>query len=153
MQTQLDFELKKPFFYLIPDSPMKKILATVKIDLIRFLINVFALVMTHMVMSQAVDLVYFLLPVAMMLFYAMMLFSSYMFNIFLPSGDFQRLAVLFKMIQTLILLLPSLIVLIAIGILTNSPIYALGGSIIINGLLCVVILALSELLFNRLELK
>jgi len=152
-QTQLDHELKKPFFYLIPDSPMRKIFATVKIDLRRFFINMIAIVLVHVVLNQHFESAYIILPIAMTLFYSMTLFSSYMFNIFLPPEDVARLAVLFKMLQTIVVLLPSFIVLMTIGILTENIFWALAGSSIVNAIISVVFLALSEIMFERLELK
>ncbi|MBN2794760.1 MAG: hypothetical protein JXR88_05100 [Clostridia bacterium] len=152
MQSHLDEELKKPYFYLIPDAPMKKIIATVKIDLIRFFINIVLIVVLSSALSQTFESAYIILPFAATSVYSIMLFSNYMFNIFIPPKDFERLSVLFKMIQMIVLLLPSIIVSIVIGVIMKNILITLLGMLVVNGIISLIVLMLADVLFEKLEL-
>lgn len=151
METELDRELKKPYYYLIPDSAMKKMLNIVKVDLLRFLINTSIIAAISSFSGFKIE--YLLLPLTVTSLYTVMILSSYLFNLFLPSEDFKRMMLMFKMLQMILLLLPSIIVMIIIGVTTESIALTLLGSFLVNMIISGIMLALSEGLFARLELK
>lgn len=151
METELDRELKKPFYYLIPDTAMRKVLSIISIDLMRFFINVSLIAGLYSFFNFKME--YIILPFAVTLMYTVMLLSSYLFNMFLPSEDFKRLILMFKMLQMLIVVLPSIIVMIIVGVISESVAMVLLSAVLINLLIAGIILGLSEVLFMRLELK
>ncbi len=60
---------------------------------------------------------------------------------------------MFKMLQMLIVLLPSIVTMIIIGVTTESVLLALLGSTAVNIVVTSVFLGLSDVIFNKLELK
>jgi hypothetical protein len=151
--THLDEELKKPFFYLIPDKPMRKIIALVRIDLLRFFINISLVSLVHIILHQVFDFAFILLPFVGTLFYALLVFSSVLFKVFFPSNDVNKVLLLVKFIQMILLALPAFILMITIGTVTESVAIAFAVSIVVNVLVCVILLSLSEVLFEKLELR
>lgn len=153
MQNHLGEELDKPYIYVIPDSPKKKILATVTVDLMRFMINVIVVTLISAILSQNFEIGYIILPLAATSTYAIMLLSNYLVNLFLPSEDVERLYILLRALQMILLLVPSIIATVILGIVTQNVAMALGGMFGVNGLIAFVILMLSDVLFEKLEFK
>jgi len=153
MNTSLDKELNKHYFYTIPDNGMRKLVQVSKIDVVRFFINACIIVVSTYVMTRNNDIGLIVLPFAATMFYVMMLLSSFTLKLFFTSEDFNRLLLLFKMFQTILVLMPSAVTMIVIGILTESVLLALLGSLGINLLLASVFLALGDTILNRMELK
>ncbi len=153
MNTALDQELKMHYYYTLPDTAINKMISVTKLDLIKFFINILVLVVSNIIISQHISLTLVILPFAATMFYTMMMMSSFLMKLFFSTEDFNRLLVMFKMLQMIIILLPSIITMIILGILTKSIFFALLGSFIVNLILTTVILGMSDVLFNRLELK
>lgn len=151
--TSLDQELKMHYYYTLPDTAIHKMIAVTKLDVIRFFINISVLVAANAVFSQHISGLMVLLPVAAAMFYVMMLLSSFLLKLFFTAEDYNRLMVMFKMLQMLLVLMPAFITMLVIAILTESTFYALLGSLVVNILLTTIILGLSDVIFNRLELK
>lgn len=152
-KTHLDEELRYHFYFTVPDSAIKKVIAVIKVDVIRFSINVSIIIVLYSILQKQILFEYILLMPLAISFYVMTLLSSYLFNLFLPQGDFERLSILFKMIQNILILFPAIMVIIIIGFITKSVILAMAGGVIFNLLFCGVFLAFSEFLFSKLELK
>lgn len=153
MNTALDQELKMHYYYTLPDTAINKMISVTKLDLIKFFINIMVLVVSNIIISQHISLTLVILPFAATMFYTMMMMSSFLMKLFFSTEDFNRLLIMFKMLQMIIVLLPSIITMIILGILTESIFFALLGSFIVNLILTTVILGMSDVLFNRLELK
>ncbi|MCH4886603.1 hypothetical protein EZV73_03435 [Acidaminobacter sp. JC074] len=153
MNTSLDKELNKHFFYTIPDNGMRKLVMVSKIDVVRFFINACIVVMTTYIMTRNNDIGLIVLPFAASMFYVMMLLSSFTLKLFFTAEDFNRLLLLFKMFQMILVMMPSAIAMMIIGMLTESVALALLGSLGINLLLASIFLALGDTILNRMELK
>lgn len=153
MQTFLDDDLQKPYFYLIPDTPFNKILKSTRLDTIRFFINTLVITGLHIALYQNLEIDYAILPFAFTSLFIVMQLSSFMFNLFLPSEDLKRLTVMFKMLQMMLFILPAFVVTLTIGIITENTLLAFSGGIIVNIMICGIFLGLSSIIFERMELK
>jgi len=153
MNTSLDKELNRHFFYTIPDNGMKKLIQVSKIDVVRFFINACLIAIVSYAITNVNDIGFVILPFAATMFYVMMLLSSFTLKLFFTSEDFNRLILLFKMFQMIVILLPSLITMIVIGALTESTVLALLGSTVINVVITGIFLSLGDVILNRMELK
>jgi hypothetical protein len=153
MNTSLDKELNMHYFYTIPDSAFMKLINVTKVDVIRFFTTMVIMVVSNSIAGQHFELAYFVLPFATTMFYSMMLISSFTLKLFFSAEDFNRLLIMFKMLQMLIVLLPSIVTMIIIGVTTESVLLALLGSTAVNVVVTSVFLGLSDVIFNKLELK
>lgn len=153
MNTSLDKELGMHYFYTIPDTSVKKLINVLKIDVMRFFINISVISLVCGVLSGTFEPILVLLPFAVTSFYIMMLMASFTLKLFFSSEDFNRLLIMFKMLQMFVVLIPSVIALIVIGALTQSVFLALLGSTTVNVVIIAVFLGLSDMILNRMELK
>lgn len=153
MNTSLDKELGMHYFYTIPDTSVKKLINVLKIDVMRFFINIAVISIVLGVLGGHINGELVLLPFAVTSFYIMMLMASFTLKLFFSSEDFNRLLIMFKMLQMFVVLIPSLIALIVIGALTDSVFLALLGSTSVNILIVAIFLGLSDMILNRMELK
>ena len=154
MNTPLDQELKMHYFYLIPDSGAKKIFELSKFDLIKFCINTVAGLLVYTIIIGNITPIVLLLPFAALSFYICIIYSAFMAKLILPDGgDLERLFVLFKMIQNVLIFAPAILAAIGVGIFTQSELLTMISIIIVNGLLASVFLIFSNGILGRIELK
>lgn len=151
--TELDKELNRHYFYTIPDSAMKKLFYVTHLDVLRYFINSVILVVINLVITQNIDVAYVVIPFTFTSFYFIIVVSSFVLKLFFNVEDYERLLVLFKMIQNIVIMLPALVTTIAIGVITKSVLYALIGGLVVNSIIGIVFLALGDTVLSRLELK
>lgn len=151
--TSLDQELGMHYFYTIPDNSMKKLIQVLRIDVIRFFINVSLISIASGFLGTTIDGMLLVMPFAVTSFYVMMLLSSFTLKLFFTTEDFNRLLLMFKMVQMIVILIPAIIALIVVGSLTSSLFLGLIGSLSVNFVVIILFLALSDRILNRMELK
>jgi len=149
----VDDEISKPYFFLIPDRGLRKLLNVFRTDLERVLINGFVLIVCHSLLFGHFSGTWLLIPFVMVLLVSLLLFSTILVNLFLPNGDAKRFLVLVKMLQMILLLLPSFIVTLLVGIWQESVFYVLMSNLLVNSLLVAVLLILSDKIIERMEFK
>lgn len=151
--SNIDNEIAKPYFFLIPDKGFYKIVQVLKTDLERVFINGSLMVLAHSILHLTFSIEWLLFPLALTLIIALFLFSGILVNLFLPNGDAKVFSLFLKMIQIIVLLLPSFVVSLIVGFIYESMFLALLSNVLINILLNFILLSLSDKIVARMELK
>lgn len=151
--NNLDQEISKPYFFLLPDTGRKKIVQVLKTDLERVMINGYLMVIVHSLAHQSLRLDWLFMPITLTTTMAIFFFSSILVHLFLPGGDAKRFQVMVKMVQVLVLLLPSILVMALVGLASQSLLAVLICGGLVNGCVAGLLVFLSEKIMSKLEMK
>jgi hypothetical protein len=154
MALPMESELQKPYLYLIPGSNMKKMIAVIGLDIIRITVS--------MIVFNGI--LVWMLPISLVLagvtsavvvsFYTLSVCSKLLARLLFPNAaDQKMLYPLFMLAQTILLLVPGIIVGIIIGTLFQSVVGGFLGIGIINILLISVFILLGDIILGRMELR
>jgi hypothetical protein len=151
-------ELDMPFFFLIPENNIKKLISINKLAAERMIINTIALFSIPTFIDFKNSLLYFLLFIMFNSVYCVINFSNILIRSFFRNeADFTLMLPLIKLIQLFLILFPSGIGAL-IGVLIGSSIpipleLILFTTIFISNILSIlIVLILSDVIINRIEL-
>ncbi len=147
-------ELTKPYIYLIPGSPLLKIITSNLSDLLRMTVNALLLNIALGILLDASIQTILVMVVFMVSFYALNLSSGFFIRIIFPSAvDQKTLYPLFLMLQIVLLLVPGAIVGGILAYVFQSVLLAFLGISLANIIIVAVLFLLSNAVFVRLEWK
>lgn len=151
-------ELEMPFFYLIPENNIKKIIALNQLNFERMAINSLLFYIVPIVIDFKNIINYMLLILVFNSIYWMIKYAYVLIkSIFRNDTDFTFMLPLIKIFQLFLIIIPSIIggfIGFAFATMTKlSPELSVLFSIFtINSVAVIIILVLSDLIINRIEL-
>ncbi len=147
-------EWSKPYVYLIPGSPLQKIIAVNLLDIIRMTINVLVLNAAIYFWIQISPLVFVVMVLFVISFYMLNLSSGFIIRVLFPNAvDHKTLFPIFLMLQIILLLLPGIISGAVLAFIFQTPLAFFLGVVLANIVTIVVTLAIANKLFAYLEWK
>lgn len=148
----IENELTKPYFYLIPDSIIKKIISSSIYGVTQVGINI---ILANIIFSFFVNANIFSMIVMIIFalsFYIMAIISSVLTRFIFPNAiDQKAFFPLIKMLQMLLLLLPGIIIAVITALIFKSPAIAAASVAITNIILAGILLFFCDMLFDKIE--
>ncbi len=158
MRAGTQEELDMPFFYLIPENNIKKIVSVNKLTIERMMINSMMLFSIPIFIDFKNILTYFLLFFMFNSIYAVINSSNILIrSIFRNESDFTLMLPLIKMFQLFLILIPSILGSLAALIISSLITIPLELIIfttifIFNVLILIILLVLSDVIISRIEI-
>jgi len=145
-------EWGKPYIYLMPGSPFRKIIAVNLHDIIRMTINALVLNIALSVWIKAELITMATMVLFVISFYIFNLLSGFITRALFPDAiDQKALFPLFMMLQIILLLLPGLAAGGIMAFIFRTPLAFFQGIVLLNAVIIIILLALSSKIYNYLE--
>ncbi|WP_366924494.1 putative ABC exporter domain-containing protein [Metallumcola ferriviriculae] len=150
-QSRFD-QWSKPYIYLIPGSPLQKIIAVNMLDIIRMTINIFVLNAAVFVWLKTSPLIMAVMILFVISFYVLNLSASFIMRVIFPDAvDHKNLFPLFLMLQILLLLFPGLIGGAVLAFVFRTPLAFFQGVVLTNLVTITILLVIGNKAFAYLE--
>ena len=145
-------EWSKPYIYLMPGSPFRKIVAVNLPEIIRMTINVLVLNTALSIWLKTNPIAVVTMVLFVISFYILNLLSGFIIRGFFPNAiDQKALFPLFMMLQVILLLLPGIAVGAVVAVIFRAPLAFFQGVVLANAVTVTIMLALSNKIYNYLE--
>jgi hypothetical protein len=154
MRGEHETDFENPYFFLIPENSIKKLIILKKLDIQRMLLNSVIFFSIPAIVDFSNVLLYFLIFLNFNSIYILLSYSDLLIkSIFRNDTDYTLMLPIIKIVQIIIVILPTIIGAIASAAIANSQVFSIITIVTFNLIAVFLILVFSGEIINRIELK